>query len=123
MIKRLLRIFEIDLDETAHQTGAPPFRESKQVFETDDAFVSADFKTFVQCKHGHAIHGYPELGGRCMVCREYLCKECATLRCEIDGDLICFKDARTFGERIICVRHGFFERLFLPPVKLGDGKK
>ena len=89
---RLIKRYEIQISDRA-TAGQTPFLKVKETFSTGDAFMDRSLDVLPQCVHGHAIHTPQELGGICVVCRAYLCKECETLRCSFDGNLVCRKDA------------------------------
>lgn len=112
--KKYIKVVEVRFEKRPPSPEAPPFRESLQIFETEEAFVEGEFRTLPQCIHGHPIRTLQEHGGDCIVCGAYLCAEC-TLHCEIDGDVFCARHARLYGDRIICTRHSILERLLLPP--------
>ena len=104
---RLIKRYEIQLTDRS-AAGRSPFLKVKETFSTGDAFVDRSLDILPQCIHGHAIHTPQELGGKCAVCGSYLCKECATLRCSFDGNLVCRKDVVMRDDKVMCGNHNFF---------------
>ncbi|MDA2913910.1 hypothetical protein MYX77_08140 [Acidobacteriia bacterium AH_259_A11_L15] len=108
---RLIKTYEVQIKDKP-VAGESPFRKVKETFSTGEAFVDRSLDILPQCIHGHTIHTPQELGGQCVVCASYLCKECATLRCSFDGNLVCRKHALIEGDKLMCGNHNFFRMVF-----------
>ena len=102
MDKRLVKSYEMPVGNV--------YRRRKETFETVDAFHDEIYETLLMCAHGHVIHTPQELGGYC-VCQRPLCKDCATMRCELDGNLVCRQHAVTEGDRVLCANHNVIRLL------------
>ena len=110
MAKRLIKQHRVVVghEQTA---GSAVFGKHEETEDTEQAFLERSAEVVSLCVHGHTMRTIQEVGGACAVCGGILCTACATLRCDIDGHILCRLHAELFGERAICATHGFFDML------------
>ena len=110
-LKRLIALHIIRIRRRGGEQG---FQKVEQSFNTDKGFVDAVQESLPTCFQGHVIRDPQESGGLCCICGETLCKECAQLRCQLDGYVLCRADALVSPlGHVACSTHSVSETIHI----------
>jgi len=104
MPKKLVRRYGFRVRDPGVSIGRDAFEKVQETYDTDGEFCDQVSEAIPACVHGHAIHNPQEIGGTC-ICGRLLCKECAQLRCHIDGYVLCRDHAIFLNGKAACVNH------------------
>ena len=107
MYRKLTRVHGFRTKTPGTSTGQDAFEKIQETYDTGDEFREQFSESIPTCVHGHAVHNPQEIGGTC-ICGRILCKECAQLRCHIDGYVLCRDHAVWVNGKAACVSHNLF---------------
>lgn len=109
MAKKLVSFHGIHINKGT-TVGGWPFGKERVHEDTADANTQRFVESFPVDAHGHLMRSVEEIGGRCAVCQELLCRDCL-MHCSLDGQVLCRDHTLLIGGHPVCSTHGSLQRL------------
>lgn len=85
--------------------------KQEDTFRAGDLFIDAVEDSPPTCANGHLMRTTQEVGAMCY-CGSWLCVPCSQLRCALCSVVVCRKHAEIDGDRVICLQHSVWRRLW-----------